>query len=439
MVVTSASPTTESDPRATPTRTVIALAIWVTIIAVAVVWGHHLPFRELFLRDVPPLFSGTRTQPQVLRVIPAAAVAVVIIAVLPRLTTTMRWRSLLLVSWLAAGGWAVSLAASDGFAHLALPLTPAYLRAIPDVGSNPRHFLQHFATQLPRYPTDVKGHGPLALLAFWSLTKIGLASPNYAAALVIGLGTSAVAAVAVTVRIVTDEGRARRVLPFLVLAPAALWIATSGDAMFLGVSAWGVAILAIATTCDRWSAVCLGAASGVLFGAVLYMTYGLLVLAPLPLAVLVLRSRWSLIPPVLVGVAAVAALFSLAGFSYVAGFEATRTAFDAGVGPLRSRPYFLEANVADLAIGVGPGAAIAIARLRDRRIIILVGAIVIALLASDVSGYVRGEAERIWLPFMPWLLVAAADSELPAWQRNGLLAAGAIMAVLLQALTFTNW
>src|SRR5207302_1580290 len=37
---------------------------------------------------------------------------------------------------------------------------------------------------------------------------------------------------------------------------------------------------------------------------------------------------------------------------------------------------------------------------------LLTAAAVAALAATDASGLVRGEVERIWLPFVPWLLIA---------------------------------
>jgi len=40
---------------------------------------------------------------------------------------------------------------------------------------------------------------------------------------------------------------ARRAAPFLVLAPCALWVATSADALFAGVSAWAATAVILAT------------------------------------------------------------------------------------------------------------------------------------------------------------------------------------------------
>jgi hypothetical protein len=51
-------------------------------------------------------------------------------------------------------------------------------------------------------------------------------------------------------------------------------------------------------------------------------------------------------------------------------------------------------------------------------------AAVAGMLVSGATGLVRGETERIWLPFSVWLL----------W-----LAASAALAVLLQVVVRTEW
>ena len=60
------------------------------------------------------------------------------------------------------------------------------------------------------------------------------------------LAATTAVAVLVTVRVLGEEGMARRAAPFLVFAPAAVWQAVSADAMFAAVAAWGLAALAVA-------------------------------------------------------------------------------------------------------------------------------------------------------------------------------------------------
>ena len=52
------------------------------------------------------------------------------------------------------------------------------------------------------------------------------------------------------------------------------------------------------------------------------------------------------------------------------------------------------------------------------------------LAVADLSGLSKGEVERIWLPFVPWLTVAAAAIPI-RWQRPALaaqLASGIVLA-----------
>jgi hypothetical protein len=120
------------------------------------------------------------------------------------------------------------------------------------------------------------------VLVFWALDRLGATGPGWAGALVIAVGSSAVAAVLVTVRALGDEAAARRALPFLVLAPFAVTVATSADAFFLGVGAWAAAALAVALRRGSWV---LLAAAGLLAGALPFLSYGLLPYGAVLLAV----------------------------------------------------------------------------------------------------------------------------------------------------------
>ena len=103
-----------------------------------------------------------------------------------------------------------------------------------------------------QWATHVAGHPPGALLSFALLDRSGLGGAGWAAALCIAGGALAVPAVLVTVRVIGDEAAARTVAPFAVLFPGAVWMATSADAYFAGVTAWGVALLALtAPPADR--------------------------------------------------------------------------------------------------------------------------------------------------------------------------------------------
>ena len=58
------------------------------------------------------------------------------------------------------------------------------------------------------------------------------------------------------------------------------------------------------------------------------------------------------------------------------------------------------------ALALGPAVAVALMWLRDRRVWLLVGGGLLVMILADVSGMSTAEVERIWLPFVPWGLLA---------------------------------
>lgn len=103
----------------------------------------------------------------------------------------------------------------------------------------------------------------------------------------------------------------------------------------------------------------------------------------------------------------------------------------------RPLAFFLVANVAAAALVVGPAAVAGLARVRRGPVALLPLTAVIGMLVSGATGLMRGETERIWLPFTVWVLVACAY--LPASSRRGWLAASAAVAVLLEVVVRTEW
>jgi hypothetical protein len=74
----------------------------------------------------------------------------------------------------------------------------------------------------------------------------------------------------------------------------------------------------------------------------------------------------------------------------------------------------------------------------------LVGAAVGAVLLADVSGMSKAEVERIWLPFVPWIVVAAAALATGVGRAarripRGWLAAQVGLAVLVSVAVRSPW
>lgn len=462
-----------------------ALAAWIAIILVGFAVGAVLRAAGYLPVDrFPPLHAAPRLLLGPL--LPAAAGALIAVAVLPVAARRLPWAALLAVAWLGSALWAVLLQLPDG---LARPLTTPteYLVGLPAIGDHPLRWLRGFTQAMQAYPTHVKGHPPLPTLILWAVQHVGLRDAGWAAALVIAVGSSASAAIAITVRKLAGAETARRAVPFLVLAPTALWVATSVDALFLGVAAWAVALVTVATALGRWGALVSASAGGLLLGSLPYLSYGLLPMFALPLAVLLLtRPSRPVLAALAAGCVVVPAAFTVAGFSWFAGVVGTHAAWAAG-GGARARPYayFLLGDLSVLALLIGPATAMALpavlrhaaalarstfpgpadgeqvsrgigraaavarsmlpggpadraeqASSRIGRLGWPVAAALIGMVALDLSGVTRGEVERIWIPYATWMTAASAVHRPPA---RTLLLAQAVTALAIQALVRSPW
>ncbi|WP_084524172.1 hypothetical protein [Nocardia inohanensis] len=295
---------------------------------------------------------------------PALAIAAGVVLHGPVLAQRLSWGRLLFTGWIAAMAWAFALAMVDGWQRgFAGRLTTKdeYLHEVGGVGGI-RTMVNGFAGRIldfqpDSWTTHVSGHPPGALLVFVLLDRIGLGGGAWAGTLCLLAGTSAVVAVAVTLRALGSELRARAAMPFLVLAPAAIWIAVSADALFAGVGAWAVALLALATRLEKdWPVTAL--AAGLLFGFTLYLSYGLVLMAIPAAAVLAARSFRPLLPALL-GVAVVVAAFTAAGFWWVDGYHLVVERYYQGIASERPYSYWVWANLAATVCAVGLATAAA--------------------------------------------------------------------------------
>jgi len=112
------------------------------------------------------------------------------------------------------------------------------------------------------------------------------------------------------------------------------------------------------------------------------------------------------------------------------------------VGASLDRPYvyFLVADVAVLAVMLGPAVIAGLTVRPGRALGLLILSTLAAVAVADVSGLSKGEVERIWMPFMPWITLAVVGllRERPS-QVRGWLAAQAGLAIALQATIAWPW
>jgi methylthioxylose transferase len=421
--------------------TLAVVAMWAIVIGVAHMLLERIQAGGANIRIQAAPLVGTFDLRVSGRLLAALTVGAVVVLGCPRLVERVGWRTLLFASSAAAAAWAVSLALVDGVQGLTSPLEARteYLADVANVGS-PGALLSTFVDRIGDYSIHVQGHPPGMLLLLSALDRVGLGGSGWAAGLCIAGGAAAVPAVLVAVREVAGEVTARRATPFLVIAPAAIWIATSADAFFMGVSAWAVALVVLATGRHGRRSDAYALAGGLLFGAAAFLSYGLVLLAVVPAAVAGHRRWFRPLALAAIGATPVFLVFFAAGFWWVAGLLATRQQYFAGVGSRRPYLDFLVANAACLAIVVGPAVAVALTRVRDRRLWLLVGGTLVVLGAAMISGMSKGEVERIWLPFAIWLLPAGAV--LAAGRQHvmsGWLGVQATAAIVVATAVKTSW
>jgi methylthioxylose transferase len=420
--------------------TALPLAVWLTIIVVSFAWGTAINAAGGRIGLNAPPLHGAWT----LSVTPQLAIPGLLaglgVAVGPSLSRSLSWRHLLIT---AAGGslaWALALAFTTGAGGIFDPLTQPgeYLAGLPFIGS-PGDYLASFTDRVDGYPTHVRGHPPGFVLGLWALGEVGLGGPEVASLIVIAVGASGIAATLVAARVVAGEEWARRAAPFLVLAPAAAWIATSADAFYMGVGAWAVAVTVLAIDAEGRRATALTIGGGLLFALCAFLSYGLVLLGLVPAAVALQRRRLRPILVVAQVVSAVVALVWLtAGFWWFEGLVEVREQYLAGIAPSRPYDYFLLANLAAFGLATGPALAVALGKARISAAWALPLGGLAAVVLADLSGMSKAEVERIWLPFLPWALLAtgALTDERTA---RVLLASGAVLAIVIHVAVDLPW
>jgi hypothetical protein len=405
--------------------------------------------------DFPPLHAVWR--PRVgPGTVPALLVGALAVWFGSRLAARMRWRWLLLVAFAAGLAWLVSLALVDGLDglgaildHRSEYLGPA--REITDIGALLERYIAHIPLDsADNWPIHIAGHPPGALLFFVALVQLGLGSALAAGLVVTVIAATTPVAVLVALRRLGAEAEARVAAPFLVIGTAAVWMAVSADGMFAAVAAWGLCALAVAATSRRWFAVGgWGLLAGLLLGYCVMLSYGLPLLGVFAVTVLVIARSWRPLPWAVGAAVVVVLLFAAGGFVWLDAYPVLVERYWAGIASERPFGYWVWGNLAALLLSAGPivGASVVLAgervdAVRERLggvrvIVLLVAAAALTVLIADLSQMSKAEVERIWLPFVPWLLLGTAL--LPERARRPALAVQVIAALGIQHLLTTPW
>ena len=359
-----------------------------------------------------------------------------------------------MLTWACGVLWGFGLALLRGWSGgIVAPLTSddeslVDVPRVDDVWETLRVYTDRILLTAPdHWTTYESGHPPLPLLFYVLLDRIGLGGPGAGGVVASLVGSTAVVAVLITLRRLGDEQRARKAAPFLALTPLAIWIFVSTDAVIMAVTAWGIALLAVAAaTVPPRRRLLLSLAAGLVLGVGLFWSYGMVLMGPVAVAVLLAARTWRPFVPAAVAALAVVTAFTAAGFWWLEGMQLLEVRYYQGKGGLRQYSYWVWANLAVASVAVGPAAVAGLGRTAaaaTRRwreapptALLALGAVV-AILAATLSGLSKSEVERIWLPFMLWLVPLAAT--LPYGHSRRWLAASAGWALLVGVLYRTTW
>ncbi len=388
--------------------------------------------------------------------VPAVLVGVLAVRHAIRLAGELPWRRLLWWSYGAGLAWMFGLAFVDGvdgvreildtrYEYLDTARSVEFFAALP--GWVDRIPFDGLPADVPdaNWPVHVAGHPPGALHFFVVLSRLNLGNGWWAGVIVTLIAASTALAVMVALRTLGAETLARRAAPFLVIGPAAIWQSVSADAMFAAVAAWGMAALAIAAVRRSipWSLL-----AGLLLGYTVMLSYGLPLLGFLAVAVLVVARSWRPLPWAVLAAVAVVAAYAAYGFYWWEALPALQERYWSGTARLRWPEYWIWGNLAALTFSAGPAMWAGFTALgRQAREQVgdtgarvarwLVGAGIAMVVVADASQMSKAEVERIWLPFVPWLLVACAL--LPERWRRVMLLVQVVGALVVQHLLFTGW
>jgi methylthioxylose transferase len=381
----------------------------------------------------------------------ALVLAVTVVGWGPSVAGRLAWRGLVALAWLSAFAWTMALTLIDGWKRGFVDRMVGFYEYRHDLrrvgGIHP--YFQHFASHIPSprpgaWDIESSAHPPLGLLTFVELHRIGLSGSAWASLLCVVAGTSAAAAVLITVKAISGEELARRVAPFVALAPAAVWIGVSADAFYTGVAAWGLTLLALASSGTGRFPTPLALAAGVLLGCAVYLNYGLILMAIPALAIMIACRNYRPVLAAGLGALVVATTVTALGFWWLDGLSLLRQRYLSTIAMDRPYAYWVWGDLAALTCAIGLPAAIALrrvfdgVRLRARTgLNVLLVSMVAAVVIADLSALSKAETERIWLPFAVWLV--AAPALLPRRSHRTCLAVQAVGALAINSLLFTTW
>ena len=308
------------------------------------------------------------------------------------------------------------------------------LAALPALSYGPRFMLDHFAELVYSQPASFSGHPPgVPLLLAWT----HITTPGQVAALLIGALVLVAPATYGLARTLDLGERGARTAGLLAACSPALVLfgVSSTDALF----ALAGTVTATLLVSRRAS---LRLAGGLAMGVCAMLSW--LLLAVAAWATLIVWSRRGF--RAALGVAAVVAcgvagtlgiVAATTGYDPIGTLEATSRVYHQGIAALRPYKFWVFGSPAAflLMAGVPISGAFVLAVLRRSSTAVVLAA---TLGTAAVLGFTKAEVERIWLPFVPLLCVAAAPL-IGERQLRPVLLALAVQAFAVSLLFATLW
>jgi hypothetical protein len=359
------------------------------------------------------------------------------------------WPAVLGLGWIGTFAWALSLALVDGAAGLTRSLQSPdnYLTDLPAVQASGSvvEYLHGYTAHPEALSVAARGHPPGPVLLLWGLHRLGVTERLTLGVLVTAIGALVTPLVLAAMRGVCGEAAARSYAPVLILAPYAVWVAVSVDVVVAVLGAAAVLLGVRASDRERrglraagWALAC-----GVAIGVAALFSYAAPWLGISAICLYFARRRPFL--NVATGLGALLAVFAAQalGFSWIEGLRMAHDDYAVRVEPVRSAVVWSLVSIVVLLLAAGPALVRSAHRFRNTPgwpFLVGAGA---AVTFSIVAGLARGGVEAAWLPFFPWLTVAAV-----APPRQGgpaaatprfIVGVGAAIAIIIEAALATPW
>lgn len=309
-----------------------------------------------------------------------------------------------------------------------------YLPGLPALSYGAGFFLDRFAELVPSLPVNVAGHPPGLLLV---VDAIGITDGRAFAALC-AAGATAIAPLTYALgrTLALPEAQARAAGLLAAASPVTLLFGVaSADAIYAALGLGAAILLARRDPASR-------VAGAVALAVGAFFSWALLAIGAWAAILAWRRERWraALALAALCGVAVLgsqAALAAATGYDPIGTLRATEVYYRNSLARIRPYEFWVLGSPVAFLVTLGPPIAAAwlVALRRGGAAALAIGAVI---LIATVGGFTKAETERIWLPFVGLVCVAAA-TVLPARWLPTAMVALVVQAAAWSLLFETVW